>query len=174
MAKKKSSHRKRTSNYSRRSLRTLSKSQRATRTHALSVLKSLRHSQGLKSLSTLSKENRISLSALRKHLGSNIYKKGGKWFAKAHDRIERRLRIYENGLETFVTIRNSKTSSQIGRYMSAVSFAREHGKKRLNFKELRFVDAKGNVHYLESSLSKINLIEDSRPKKIHFELYYEG
>ena len=160
-------------NYSRRSWQSLTKKQQSSRVKSLSVLKEVRHSQGLRALSHIAIDKHVSVKTVRKHLGKTIYKSKGKWFAKPRDRIERALNIFENGKQMTVYVKDSKTASQIGRYASQVSKSLSKGNKRLHIpkSQLKFKDSNGKIHYLDSSLSDIKGIEESRPKKSYFDLY---
>ena len=160
-------------NYSRRSWKSLTKKQQSSRVKSLSILKEVRHSQGLRSLSHIARDKHVSLKTVRRHLGKTIYKSKGKWFAKPKDRIERALNIFEKGKQVTVYVKDSKTASKIGRYASQVSKSLAKGKKRLHIPktQLKFTDSSGKVHYLDSSLSDIKAIEESRPKKSYYELY---
>ena len=164
--------RKKTPNYSKRSWKSLTKKQQSSRVKSLSVLKEVRHSQGLRSLSQIAKEKKVSLRTLKRHLGSNIYKKKGKFYAKSKDHIQRQLNIFENGKVRTVIVNDSRVASKIVRYDNAVKKALYNGKRRLGLSrsELTFKDAKGNTHYLDSSMSSLQEIENSRPKTKVFEL----
>ena len=133
----------------------------------------VRRSNGLQSLSNIAKEKHISIRTLKRHVGSNIFKSKGKFYAKSRDKIQRQLNIFENGKVRTVIVNDSRIASKIGKYDNAVKKALYNGKRRLGLSrsELTFKDANGKVHYLDTKLADIRAIDEARPKSRHFELY---
>src|SRR5438445_5476271 len=88
----------------------LSSRARETRIQALKVLSEARRGEG--SLSRLSREGGISPRTVRRATGA-FRKKDGRWVATRSDRIQRRLKTYEQGRRTEVLVAASRTASLV-------------------------------------------------------------
>jgi AraC-like DNA-binding protein len=106
----------------------LSLREQKTRIRALEVLSEARRREG--SLSRLSRERGISPRTVRRATGA-FGKREGRWVATRSDRIQRRLKTYEQGRRTEVLVADSRTASLVSEYAHAVQVYLETGDARL-------------------------------------------
>ncbi len=127
----------------------LSVRERETRIRALDVLSEARRGEG--SLSRLSRERGISPRTVRRATGA-FRKHEGRWVATRSDRIQRRLKTYEQGRRTEVLVADSKTASLVSEYAHAVQVYLETGDAGLlaEFEGVTYRDADGQVHTFET------------------------
>lgn len=126
-----------------------------------------------KSLTKASKEMGLDRKAVKQHVISAIYKRKGKWKAKAFDKIQRGMNIYESGKVNFVVVNNSRNSSRIGKYYNDVKKALETNDEKVLQKYERsfIIDSKGKRHKLETKLEKIKEIEEAKEEPEIYEIY---
>lgn len=127
----------------------LSRRERETRIRALEVLSEARRGEG--SLSRLSRERGISPRTVRRATGA-FGKREGRWLATRSDRIQRRLKTYEQGRRTEVLVADSRTASLVSEYVHAVQVYLETGDARplAEFEGLTYRDAYDQVHTFET------------------------
>jgi transposase len=124
------------------------------------------------SLSQASRLERISPGTVR-HYTNAVRKTGVRWKPKAFDRIERMIAINERGRERYITVRDSRYASTIGKYHSAIRKFLETGDRSVlkPFKNKRIRDANGKIHKLETDPNKIYRIEKGREDTEVFSIY---
>jgi hypothetical protein len=96
----------------------LSQKERLQRQRALGVLSRARRGKG--SLSKLARAEGISSPTVRRATGA-FRKRGGRWVATRHDRIQRWLQSHENGHRISVLIDDSRTATRLSQYAHAVN-----------------------------------------------------
>ena len=81
--------------------------------------------------------------------------------------------ISENGIDTSVIIRNSKSASIIGKYQNAKRHFLESGddSKLKEFSKIKLKDIDGKIHRFETNPEKIIDIEDRKEEPESFEIY---
>jgi hypothetical protein len=146
----------------------LTRIERVLREKSLGVLSKVRKGQ---SLSSASRELHIKPKTVIKH--TNAFKKSGRrWIAKSQDRISRIMRIYENGKQEWIEVRDSRTASKIGKYNSAVNqFLRTGNEDVLKQFKKPFKDANGKLHYFETDPDKLYEIAVSQEEAEFYEIY---
>ena len=138
------------------------------REKSLDVLRKVRNGQ---SLSSASKELHIKLETVIKNTGA-FKKVKGKWLAKSQDRISRIMSIYENGKQSWIEVRDSRTASRIGKYNSAVNeFLRTGDVRVLKPFKRPFKDANGKLHYFEVDPDKLYEIAEQQEEPEFWEIY---
>ena len=138
------------------------------REKSLDVLRKVRNGQ---SLSSASKELHIKPETVIKNTGA-FKKVKGKWLAKSQDRISRIMSIYENGKQSWIEVRDSRTASRIGKYNSAVNeFLRTGDVKVLKPFKRPFKDANGKLHYFEVDPDKLYEIAEQLEEPEFWEIY---
>jgi len=132
---------------------------------------------------SLARATKTDLDEALRHLGfhpaqvlrrtRSVRMRKGKLVPKAHDRIPRSMKIYENGELVHVEVANSATASDIGRYWNAVGDLTETGKSRAlrRFSRQRIKDIDGQWHRLEKDPKAILGLEERKPKPEQFEIY---
>lgn len=121
---------------------------------SLEVLRLMRTGE---SFNNATKLVNISPSTAKKLLGKILHKKGNKLVARKSDNLVRKLRIYENGKETFIQIKGSSKAVKIAQYHSAIGRRIEKDDKLAlePFKDKIIKDTKGNYHTFETDIHKI-------------------
>lgn len=137
---------------------------------SLEVLKLMR--QGYK-IRDATSEVGISVPTVKKYVGIAIKKRDNVLVAKSADRLLRKMRIYEDGIEKWIQVRGLKNASTIGQYHSAVGRRVDKNEKNALelFKKIKIRDAKGKVHKLEIDSKKIFDIFDRREEPEFFKIY---
>lgn len=137
---------------------------------SLEVLRLMR--QGYK-INDASNEVGISPTTVKKYVGLALKKKDNVLVAKSADRLLRKMRIYEDGIEKWIQVKGLKNASIIGQYHSAVG--RRVDKNERNalelFKKIKIRDAKGKAHILETDSRNIFDIFDRREEPEFFTIY---
>ena len=144
--------------------------QREKRQKSLEVLKKMR-TKGY-SITKASREVGIKPKTVLKH--TNAVKKVGTWWkAKRYDKIERTMRIASNGREYFVTIRDSRNSSLVGKYQNALKIFFNTGDESVlkPFKNKRVKDVNGKWHTLETDPDKLHDISEVREDEELYTVY---
>jgi len=146
----------------------LTRNERVLREKSLCVLGKVRKGQ---SLSSASREFHIKPQTVIKH--TNAFKKiNGRWKAKSLDRISRVMSIYEKGQQKWIEIKDSRIASRIGKYNSAVNqFLRTGNEDILKQFIKPFRDSKGDLHFFETDLDKLNEIAESQEEPEFYEIY---
>ena len=152
----------------KRSWSEITKRELNLREKSLDVLRRVRKGQ---SLSKASKELHITPETVIKNTGAFVKVKG-KWIAKSQDRISRFMSIYENGKQSWIEIRDSRTASRIGKYNSAVNeFLRTGDVKVLKPFKRPFKDANGKLHYFEIDPDKLYEKAEQQEEPEFWEIY---
>jgi hypothetical protein len=136
-------------------------------THAVAMMRRKRLS-----LEEASHREGISPEAVRKHTGA-VRKVKGRWRPTAWDKIERDMRINEDGESSYLLVNDSRHARTVGSYFSAVGRALESGDERIlsPFVGKRIRDSGGNYHTLETSLNTLYGISERREAEEFFEIY---
>ena len=152
----------------KRSWSEITKRELRIREKSLDVLRKVRNGQ---SLSSASKELHIRPETVIKNTGA-FKKVKGKWIAKSQDRISRIMSIYENGKQSWIEIRDSRTASRIGKYNSAVNeFLRTGNTNVMKPFRKPFRDAQGKLHYFEIDPDKLYEIAEQQEEPEFWEIY---
>ena len=154
----------------KRSWATLTPREKDLRDKSLKVLSQMRRKG--QSLTRASREIGISPKTVKQH--ARAFKKvNGRWKAKRYDRIERRMAINENGREVWVTVKDSRHASLIGRYQSAIREFLQTGDASVlePFKGKRVRDADGKWHTLETDPKAIYEIQEMREDEEFYTIY---
>jgi hypothetical protein len=153
-----------------RSWSTLTPTERELRSKSLKVISQMRR-HGY-SLTRASRDAGISPYTVRRHTNAVRYK-GYRYRPKAYDRIDRRMAINEGGRERWITVKDSRHASMIGRYHSAVRQFLETGDAShlKPFKGKRVRDIDGNWHTLETDPDKLYEIEEQREEEEFYSIY---
>jgi hypothetical protein len=124
------------------------------------------------SLTSACREGRISPQTVRRYTNA-VKNIDGRWKPTAYDRIGRVMLINENGRGVWVTVKDSRYASMIGRYHSAVRQFLETGDESFlkPFKGKRIKDANGNWHTLETDPEKLYDIAEQREEEEFFTIY---
>ena len=140
------------------------------RTRSLKVVSYMRR-KGY-SLTRASKELGIAPETVRRHTNAVRYK-GYRYRPKAYDRIDRRMAINEGGRERWITVKDSRHATLIGRYHSAVrQFLDTGDASHLKpFKGKRVRDIDGNWHTLETDPAMLYEIEEQREEEEFYSIY---
>ena len=154
---------------STRSWVTLSSREQLARERALEVLSEARRSS--RSLSRLSRERSVSVkTVLRATKG--FKKVGGRWRAKKTDKISRIMAINENGKELFIETTDSRYSTLIGKYHSAVKeYLIGNVDVLAEFEGKKVKDSSGKWHTLETDPSTIREINARREEPEFYDIY---
>ncbi len=152
----------------KRSWNSISRKYLNQREKSLDVLRKVRHGE---SLSKASKELHTSPEIVVRN--TNAFRKvKGKWVAKSQDRISRVMSIYENGKQSWVEVRDSRTALRIGKYNSAVrKFLRTGNTDVLKQFNKPFKDANGKLHHFETDPDKLFEIAESQEEPEFWEIY---
>jgi hypothetical protein len=148
----------------------LTPSEKATRVRALETVRRVREGQ---SLTKASRSVGISPRTAHSHLGPYLFKRKRRWHARAEDRIERALVIYERGRITQVVVKDSKTASRVGQYLNDVKNVLVSGDKSLlkKYRNRVVKDSNGKKHCFEVRIDKIKVIELSREEVEFSDIY---
>jgi hypothetical protein len=124
------------------------------------------------SLTRASRDGRISPQTVRRYTKA-VKNIDGRWKPTKYDRIGRVMVINENGKEVWVTVKDSRYASTIGKYHSAVRRYLETGDASVlkPFTGKRIKDANGNWHTLETDPEKLYDIAEQREEEEFFSIY---
>jgi hypothetical protein len=141
----------------------LKPAEKNARIRALSVIGDMRSG---KSFSSSVKHAGTTPKVAKANLKGYIYKRRGRWHARAIDNIERSMIIYTKGKLRSLIIDNNIVASTIGRYLNDVKFVLI-GKLGYDefverYENLSIIDTGGKAHKLETKLNKLKDIELSR------------
>ena len=151
-----------------RSWSEITKRELRIREKSLEVLRKVRNG---KSLTEASKELHTTPETVIKNTGA-FRKVKGKWIAKSQDRISRIMSIYENGKQSWIDVRDSRTASRIGKYNSAVNeFLRTDNTNLMKPFRKPFMDAQGKLHYFEIDPDKLYEIVEQQEEPEFWEIY---
>ena len=116
---------------------------------------------------------KLSPNKLEKYLGSNLRHTKNTIKASSSDKIPREMMISENGIDTSVIIRNSKSASIIGKYQNAKRYFIQSGddSRLQEFSKIKLKDIDGKIHRFETNPEKIIDIEDRKEEPESFEIY---
>ncbi|MDE1862841.1 MAG: hypothetical protein KGI33_08010 [Thaumarchaeota archaeon] len=135
---------------------------------SLDVLNRMRHGE---SLAQASKQVGISTRTVKGYVGSALIFHNHRWSAKKSDRLLRKIRIYENGKQTWITVRGIKQARIVGQYHSAVGRLADNESSLLPFKKIKIKDAKGKVHRLETDPVKVFSILEQQEDMEFYTIY---
>lgn len=152
----------------KRSWKSISRKDLNQREKSLEVLRKVRNGE---SLSSASRELHTSPDTVIKN--TNAFRKvRGKWIPKSQDRISRVMSLNENGKQSWVEVRDSRTASRIGKYNSAVrEFLRTGNTDVLKSFRKPFKDANGELHHFETDPDKLYEIAESQEEPEFWEIY---
>jgi hypothetical protein len=157
--------------YSATPWKTLSSQLKQERILAMKVLRSLRNGDSIRdSLGRIE----LPFKAVRNHLGSNIFKEKGIWWALPEDQLEVEMLIYERGRgATTIITTNSKDRSLIGSYFASVKKALKNADDTEldQFRNIPIVDSDGNTHTFETDLDTLYDIEEAQEEPEFVEIY---
>ena len=162
----------------KRPLSLLSPHQRTKRETSLRVL--ARSRRFGEPLSKAAREAHTTPETVRRYLGRSGFRKAGRrWKPTKTDSFLRRMAFYEDGRRKAVTVRGSKTASQIGKYNRDVrTFLEDPVRDPSVLKKWEgrtFVDARGQVHTFETDPSRIlSAVERAESEYGSFDIYPEG
>jgi len=118
----------------------------------------------------------ISPPTVKKNLGNAITKKNNRIIAKKSDNLIRKLRIYENGNETFIQVKGNKKAKLIAQYHSAVGMRLDKNNTLVleSFRNKKLRDSKGRWHLFETDIERIQEIFAKREEPEFFTIYKSG
>ena len=116
---------------------------------------------------------KLSPDKLEKYLGNNLKYTKNSIKASSSDKIPREMMISENGIDTSVIIRNSKSASIIGKYQNAKRYFIQSGddSRLQEFSKIKLKDIDGKIHKFETNSNTIIDIEDRKEEPESFEIY---
>lgn len=151
----------------------LTSSQKHDRNLALEVLRLMR--KGI-SLTSASREAGISRNLAKNNLGRVISKRNRRYVASLTDTIQRSMEFYDTKRgRIFVTLRNSKDASKVGKYLSSVNKAINGDSSDLKkFRGKYIIDADGKKHYFETRLERVFDIKEGIEQPEFEPIYDDG
>ena len=161
-----------------RPLSLLSPMQRSKRETALRVLGRSRRFD--EPLSKAAREAHTTPETVERYLGRSGFRKaGGRWKPTRTDSLLRRMAFYEDGRRRAVTIRGSRTASQIGKYNRDVrTFLEDPARDPSVLKKWEgrtFADVNGTIHTVETDPARIlSAVERAESEYGSFDIYPEG
>ena len=152
----------------KRSWSSLNERELRSREKSLEVLTKVKRGQ---SLTRASRESHTSARTVLKNTNA-LKKLNGKWIPKEYDRISRTMSIYENGKQEWIDVRDSRTSSKIGKYNNAVKQFLTTGNADIleEFKK-PIRDAQGKLHNFETNQSRLTEIAEAQEEPEFFDIY---
>ncbi len=124
-----------------------------------------------RSIRNTSRKVGISPSTVKRYVGSALRLKNHRLVPKQFDRLLRKVRIYEKGIEVWITVKGNKQSAIIGQYHSAIGrFAKDESALK-PFKKLKIMDANGKAYRLETDMTKIFSILEKREDSEFYSIY---
>jgi hypothetical protein len=163
---------KKKSNYKRNSLAikqidSLPPKQLAKYEDSLEVLNLMRKGSMIKEAT---KQVGISTTTVKKYIGSALRIKNHQLVAKKSDELVRKLRIYENGKEEWITVRGNKRSFIIAQYHSTIGkIGQDANLKQFKLKRIR--DINDQIHRFETDVEKIFSILERHEEPEFFTIY---
>jgi hypothetical protein len=151
--------------------KSLSSQLKRERILAMAILRSLRNGDSIRdSLGRIE----LPFKAVKDHLGSNLFKEKGRWWAQPEDQLEVEMLIYERGrgATTLITT-NSKDRSVIGSYFASVKKALKSADDAEldQFRNVKIVDSDGKTHSFETDLDTLYDIEEAQEEPEFVEIY---
>jgi hypothetical protein len=141
----------------------LKPAEKSARIRSLSVIGDMRSG---KSFSSSVKHAGTTPKVAKANLKGYIYKRRGRWHARAIDSIERSMIIYTKGKIISLIIDNNIVASTIGRYLNDVKFVLigklGYDEFIKRYKGMSIIDIDGKSHKLETRQNKLKDIELSR------------
>ena len=161
---------KRSPKQSERSWGALSPKEKALRVRALEVIRLMRTGHYL---TAASRQVGIDPRTAKAQLRGCIYKRRGRWKAKAKDKLDRGLVIYERGRQRAIVVNKSETATMIGQYLNDVKKVLETGNIEVleGYRKAIIVDAEGKKHKLELRLEAIKEIELAKEEVEFADIY---
>ena len=135
---------------------------------SLDVLNKIRHGQSLRHAS---KQVGISAQTVKRYVGSALKLQNHKWAAKQSDRLLRKIIIYENGKQEWITIRGIRQARIVAQYHSAIGRLSKDESALHPFKKIKLSDAKGKFHRLETNSSNIFAILERQEDAEFYTIY---
>lgn len=141
-----------------------------TRERTLEALRLMRN-KGY-SLTKASKKAGTTPETVKKHTGA-LKKSGNRYVPKSFDVVSREMRINSNGREIWVSVKDSRHASTIGKYQNAVKLYLETGDESYlkPFRNKRIRDSEGNYHTLETDPHTLHEIQERRAHEEFFQIY---
>jgi hypothetical protein len=141
-----------------------------TRERSLEALRLMRK-KGY-SLTKASKVAGTTPETVRKHTGA-LKKIGNRYTPKKYDTVSREMRINANGREIWVSVKDSRHASKIGKYQNAVKQYLNTGDESYlkPFRKKRIRDSDGNYHTFETDPHTLHEIQERRPNEEFFMIY---
>jgi len=127
-------------------------------------------------LARASRDLGIPTRTVKRHVGSALRKRRGRWELSGRDRISRVLRIIERGAETIVEVPDFENASRIGKYYEIVRRFLDTGDRSV-LREVqgirRIIDIHGKTHTLELRPEILYRIGQRRAEPEFFQLYHQ-
>jgi|CXWL01.1.fsa_nt_gi ribosomal protein L21E len=146
----------------------LTSKQQAKYDDALEVLRLVRKGT---SFSHATKLVGINSATVKKKLGNAITKKNNRIIARKKDSLPRKLKIYENGKEVFITVKGTANSKKIARYHSAIGRRIDNNDKHALDSFDSITDANGRRHKLDTNIDSIISILQGKEDLPFFTIY---
>lgn len=156
----------------RRTFSQLTQRESSKRMVSFDVLSEVRRGKG--SLSHISRLHHTTPETVIKH--TNAFKKdGNRWKSKRFDKIERKMKIIENGEEITISINDSRYASIIGKYHSAIKDFLDTGDESYlkPFENVQIKDSYGNWHTLDTNPDNIYDVHERREDEEFYTIYSE-
>lgn len=150
----------------------LTQRQYSYRSVSFDVLSEVRRGKG--SLTYIAKKYHTTPETVLRH--TNAFKKvGNRWIPKRYDKIERVMKIIENGHEITIIVDDSRYATIIGKYHSAIKQFLETGDESYlrPFRGKRIKDSSGNWHTLDTNPDHIYDIQERRVEEEFYTIYSE-
>lgn len=137
---------------------------------SIEVLKLMRNGYSIKEAT---KEVGIVPRTVKHYIGTALKSKNNILVPKATDHLLRKMRIYEDGKETWIQVKGLSKASLIGQYHSAVGRLVDSNEKNVlpPFEKIKIKEYKGKYHKLETNPKKIFEIFDQREEQEYFTIY---
>lgn len=135
---------------------------------ALEVLRLMRKGSTIRDGSN---EVGISIPTVKKYVDDALKIKDNRLVAKSADSLLRKMLIYEEGEEVWITVKGIRTASKIGRYHSAVGRLVDRNERNALEPFTKIKDFKGKIHKLETNRKEIFEIFDRREEPEFFTIY---
>jgi hypothetical protein len=122
--------------------------------------------------------NLVGLSPIttKKILGNTLRKSNGRLIARKNDSLFRKVRIYENGKEVFISVKGTKNVKLVAQYHSAVGRRLDKNEQLalLSFAKTKLRDSNGKIHSFETNIEKIQEIIQKQEEPEFFTIYKTG
>ncbi|MBS3921968.1 MAG: hypothetical protein KGZ37_02310 [Nitrosarchaeum sp.] len=112
----------------------------------------------------------------KKILGKTLRNSHGRLVARKNDSLFRKVRIYENGKEVFISIKGTKNVKLVAQYHSAVGRRLDKNEQLalMKFSEIKLRDSNGKIHFFETDIKKIQEILQKQEEPEFFSIYKQG